>query len=540
MNTQKRPPCPASHQPNRKPPVKRPLQRPAAKKQNAGPEQIVRVLRRIGRGVRRGLSRAWHALDIFRKDELSTIFVNSAVAAAALIIALCVLIACMPSIRMNRVRRLIASGQTESALAALSQLEAGGYDGEAIDKMRLAAAEKLTASGQYAEALSVISALPESSEAQAARLKCQYAQADSLWKSDDYSGAAQIFYQLGDYSDSASRYADCRCALAVETYMSGDENGARTLLLSVSDADQHIEAAVQKAAGDADTARGLLALNLFNPESLSRMEKTAQALTQARADRPLGRIAAGYAHSAARKNDGTALAAGDNSYGQCDVSSWTSLRQIAAGAYHTVGLREDGTVVAVGRNDEGQCEVSGWTDIVMIAASAYDTLGLKSDGTVVACGAHSRLVEGWHGATWITGGSYSAGCLYDQGSMTATHAAARMGLGVSLYALSVCGPVSAGILFDGTLTCTVNAPAWSDLIAVSAGEDGLLGLTSDGRVLTYTFRTGEEGALAVDAAAVEIAQSGAHSLVLTEDGRVLSFGDNESGQGNTGGWKLWP
>ena len=54
------------------------------------------------------------------------------------------------------------------------------------------------------------------------------------------------------------------------------------------------------------------------------------------------------------------------------------------------------------------------------------------------------------------------------------------------------------------------------------------------------WRTGEESAFAVDAAAVEIAQSGAHSLVLTEDGRVLSFGDNESGQGNTGGWKLWP
>ena len=425
MNTDQKPSRPP-RQPDRKPPVKR----PAAKKQSAGPEQIVRVLRRIGRGVRRGLSRAWHALDVFRRDELSTIFVNSAVAAAALIIILCVLTACMPAIRMNRVRRLIASGQTQSALAALSQLEAGGYDSKEIDRMRLAAAEKLTAAGRYAEALSVISALPESDEAQAARLKCQYVQADSLWQADDYSGAAQIFYQLGDYSDSASRYADCRCALAVETYINGDENGARTLLLSVSDADQHIEAAVQKAAGSADTARGLLALDLFNPESLSRMEKTAQALTQARADRPLGRIAVGYAHSAARKSDGMALAAGDNSYGQCDVSGWTNLRQIAAGAYHTVGLREDGTVLAVGRNDEGQCEVSGWTDIVMIAASAYDTLGLKSDGTVVACGAHSRLIEGWHGATWITGGSYSAGCLYDQGSMTATHAAARMGLGV--------------------------------------------------------------------------------------------------------------
>ena len=539
MNTQKRPPRPAPRQADRRPPAKRPVQRPAAKRQSMGLERIVHVFRRIGRGVRRGLSRAWHALDRFRKDELSTIFVNSAVAAAALVICLCVLIACMPAIRMNRARRLIASGQTQSALAALSQLEAGGYDGEEIDRMRLAAAEKLTAASRYAEALSIISALPENEETQAARQKCLYAQADSLWQADDYSGAAQIFYQLGDYSDSASRYADCRCALAVETYMNGDENGARTLLLSVSEADRHIEAAVQKAAGSADTARGLLALDLFNPESLNRMEKTAQALTQARADRPLGRIAAGYAHSAARRSDGTALAAGDNGYGQCDVSGWTNLRQIAAGAYHTVGLREDGTVVAVGRNDEGQCDVSGWTDVVMIAASAYDTLGLKSDGTVVAAGAHSRLTQGWHGVTWITGGSYSAGCLYDQGSMTTTHAAARMGLGVSLYDLSVCGPVSAGILFDGTLTCTVNAPAWSDLIAVSAGEDGLLGLTSDGRVLTYAFRTGEEGTLPVDAAAVEIAQSGAHSLALTEDGRVLSFGDNESGQGNTGDWRLW-
>lgn len=539
MNTDQKTSRPAPRQPNRRPPAKRPVQRPAAKKQSMGFQKILRVLRRIGRSIRRGLSRAWHALDVFRKDELSTIFVNSAVAAAALVIGLCVLIACLPSIRVNRARRLIASGQTESALAALSQLESGGYDSEAIDRLRLAAAEKLTAEGRYAEALSVISALPENDETRAARLKCQYAQADSLWQADDYSGAAQIFYQLGDYSDSASRYADCRCALAVKTYMNGDENGARTLLLSVSDADQHIEAAVQKAAGSADAARGLLALDLFNPESLSLMEKTAQALTQARADRPLGRIAAGYAHSAARKSDGTALAAGDNSYGQCDVSSWTNLRQIAAGAYHTVGLCEDGTVVAVGRNDEGQCDVSGWTDIVMIAASAYDTLGLKSDGAVVACGAHSRLIEGWHGATWITGGSYSAGCLYDQGSMTATHAAARMGLGVSLYDLSVCGPVSAGILLDGTLTCTVSAPTWSDLIAVSAGENGLLGLTSDGRVLTYAFRTGEEGTLAVDAEIVEIAQSGAHSLVLTEDGRVLSFGDNESGQGNTGDWRLW-
>ena len=88
MNTQKRPPRPATRQADRRPPTRRPVQRPAAKRQSMGLERIVHAFRRIGRGVRRGLSRAWHTLDRFRKDELSTIFVNSAVAAAALVICL--------------------------------------------------------------------------------------------------------------------------------------------------------------------------------------------------------------------------------------------------------------------------------------------------------------------------------------------------------------------------------------------------------------------------------------------------------------------
>ena len=58
--------------------------------------------------------------------------------------------------------------------------------------------------------------------------------------------------------------------------------------------------------------------------------------------------------------DGTVVAVGDNSYGQCDVTSWTDIVQVAAGAYHTVGLKADGTVVAVGWNNYGQCNVTGW------------------------------------------------------------------------------------------------------------------------------------------------------------------------------------
>jgi len=36
---------------------------------------------------------------------------------------------------------------------------------------------------------------------------------------------------------------------------------------------------------------------------------------------------------------------------------------VVINTFHTVGLKTDGTVVAVGKNTDGQCNVSGWRDI---------------------------------------------------------------------------------------------------------------------------------------------------------------------------------
>jgi len=36
---------------------------------------------------------------------------------------------------------------------------------------------------------------------------------------------------------------------------------------------------------------------------------------------------------------------------------------VAAGSHHTVGLKSDGTAVAVGDNDYGQCDVENWSDM---------------------------------------------------------------------------------------------------------------------------------------------------------------------------------
>lgn len=41
---------------------------------------------------------------------------------------------------------------------------------------------------------------------------------------------------------------------------------------------------------------------------------------------PKGTIAAGRGHTVALKSDGTVVAVGDNTYGQCNVSSWHNIR----------------------------------------------------------------------------------------------------------------------------------------------------------------------------------------------------------------------
>ena len=82
-------------------------------------------------------------------------------------------------------------------------------------------------------------------------------------------------------------------------------------------------------------------------------------------------ISAGYDHTIGLKADGTVVAVGNNTDGQCDVSDWTDIVAISVDD-HTVGLKKDGTVVAVGENEYGQCDVSGWTDIKLPQINGTD------------------------------------------------------------------------------------------------------------------------------------------------------------------------
>ena len=172
----------------------------------------------------------------------------------------------------------------------------------------------------------------------------------------------------------------------------------------------------------------------------------------------IARIAAGAHHTVGLKKNGTVVAAGSNSYGQCNVNGWNNIAEIATGAYHTVGLKKDGTAVATGWNGYGQCNVNGWNNIARIAVSRYHTVGLRADGTVVAAGSNSYgqcNVNGWNNIAEIATGTYHTVGLRADGTVVAT-----------------------GSNNDGEC----NISEWTDIVAIAAGPRFTLGLKSDGTV----------------------------------------------------------
>ena len=477
--------------------------------------------------------------DRFRKNETTTIITNALLGAALILLVLGIIALCFPSLRAGYGRMIAKSGNYEQALAIANELEQKDEAVDKADKLRRITAEEAIKGGMYDTALNALADVPANDE-QAARLisKARLGKANALFDAGSYAEAAELYDMLPD-SMGAGGYSDCLCCMAVEAYYRNDEGEMHQLLLSANDAENRIRAAIIKVTGSSAEADKLIGGGIFNAETIARLKTNMQAVLDAQKNLPTGRIAVGDEHTVGLRANGTVIATGDNSKGQCNVSGWTNVKMVAAGAYHTVALNSNGTVTGVGDNSQGQLNVGAWRDIVMIACSQYDTIGLKSDGTVVSCGMHSYDLAGWHDVTSVCGGSYSAGCLYNQGSMHSTHKSAQLSAGKLLSSLSVSGAYSAGVMFDGSLCSSFDgAPAWTGLVRVTAGSTGIFAITNQGAVKSFFFRPSDSVNMQISGKALEIASSGTHHVILTSEGRVYAFGDNSKGQCSTGSWNL--
>lgn len=222
----------------------------------------------------------------------------------------------------------------------------------------------------------------------------------------------------------------------------------------------------------------------------------------------------GANHSVILYTDGTVCAIGDNSYGQCNVSTWTNVIQISAGFNHIVAVRSDGTVVATGSNSDGQCNVGAWRNIVQVAAGEAHTLGLRSDGTVIAVGHNTNNqceVDHWSGITQI--------------------AAAK----VNSLGLAAGGQV----IIRGAFTNAENfhLGGWTDVTSIASGTGYFAAVKANSTVVGHGRNTdpevnGNYSEIIVDGwrNIAQMAVGRCNAFGLTKDGYVLSSGRNDFGQ----------
>ena len=474
-----------------------------------------------------------------RKTVLRTILIATLAFALALGAALFAASAAEKS-RPARIEQALARGEYARAAALSGKLKDEALRDGYVSRCRFAEAEAALAAENWDEAAALFAALGDYEGAAEGYAAARYGAARQTLEAGAYDEAAALFDALGGYADASELALRSRYEKAVSLCESGD--AAESFLLfyklgGYADAAERALALSETLCGRRDLEAGYAAAQYLSPAEVAHRGELAAG----RESLPRGIVAVGFFHTAALKSDGNVLACGDDSFGQCRVETWHDVRQICAGAYHTVGLLADGTVIAAGRNDEGQCEVSSWRDVTAVAAADYATFGLKKDGTVVYCGFNDYyMLPDWTQIQKLSGGSYALAALKADGTALLSHASARSEELRDLCDIAVNTGYAVGLRPDGKAVCAAaDLSGWSDVVAVAASANAVLGLDAGGCVHAVFFRAGEEIDFSSLRDVTAMAAGGTHYAFVTSDGAVVTLGDNARGECDTRGWKLF-
>lgn len=384
---------------------------------------------------------------------------------------------------------------------------------EAQERAEKAAAAKRRKIGAAAAVLAVVAVAAVVVVTQVVIPNNKYNEAAAMFDAGDYEGAIAAFAALGDYKDSAEQVEAAAYSNADALLAGGDKLAAAKAFGKIRDYSDAWE-------------------RCFDLWGEITVRET---------------IVAGREHTVGLRPDGTAFAAGDNDFGQCDVSDWTDIVSVAAGDYHTVGLRLNGTVVAVGIGENGECDVSSWTDIVAVSAGDGYTVGLRSDGTVADAGVYNSNISDWTDiAAVAAGGSHTVG-LHSDGTVVATGDNNCGQCDVSgwtdIVAVSAGTYHTVGLCSDGTVVATgdnnygqCDVGDWADIVAVSVGDAHTVGLRSDGTVVAVGKNTYSQCDVENWTGIATIAAGYAFTIGVKTDGTVLCAGNVQDIQNGVSGW----
>ena len=307
----------------------------------------------------------------------------------------------MPAIR----ERAVVSALERGDLAAARKRAARLSDPELAERYRCECAYREAAAlmeqGDWAAARNLLAGTGDYRDAAELVKECDYQRALALTREWNWTDAAALFRALGSYRDAAGQYDRCRYEQAMELAAEGQQAEAAMLFRELGDYEDSavwLRSLALALTGLSDPEEAIASLQGLSREDLAVLA----TLAEKRDALPKDRLAVGFYHTLGLKADGSVLACGDDSFGQCQVGSWREIAAVAAGGWHSLGLRRDGTVVAVGRNTEGQCDTAGWTGVVQIATTDYASFGLCADGRVSAT---AFSVEEWKNVLSLSAGT---------------------------------------------------------------------------------------------------------------------------------------
>ena len=404
--------------------------------------------------------------------------------------------------------KYIENGSYEQALDIASQLN----DREKLLSALAKQAELLVSSGRYLEAYNTAMSYSDSELA----LNVAQRGVEELSEIRDYDGAMELalliksedltekinkeaasyYISSGDY-DRAAKYAAA----------SGDPDTLRSLCANLSDGMVKENLPSYFEYLTAERKRNVLASKISAGRTAAIIAPNGRVLYGMGEiyTPPAGvqavSVASGEDHTVILLSNGRVVAFGDNTYGQCNVSSYKDVVMISAGKYHTIVLMADGTVAAAGDNTYGQCNVAALTGVTMISAGYEHTLFLFADGTVRACGKNTNSqcdVSSFKNVVLISAGKlHSVAITSDKKALS-------------------CGSVLMGMR---------SVSSWSNLRSISAGGSFTVGMTADSDLLiTGSTISGSVGSAAEIAGAQEICAGEAYILAYMPDNTIVATG----------------
>lgn len=260
-------------------------------------------------------------------------------------------------------------------------------------------------------------------------------------------------------------------------------------------------------------------------------------------------------HSLAIRTDETLWAWGYNAYGQLGdgstvnralpVQVLTGIQAVSASDFYSLAVKTDGTLLAWGGNQAGQLG-DGTTlthpspekvlsDVRAVATGEYHSLALKTDGSVWAWGDNSggQLGDGtntgrslpvqvFNEVQAVAAGGYHSLALRTDGTLWA-------------WGFNRDGQLGDG----GTVNRVIPTQVLSNVKAVAAGSYFTVAIKTDGTV--WVWGTNESRILGPGGGTIQLqprmypyllgatqvaAGEQSHALVLTDDGRLMGWGDN--------------